>query len=228
MSRSKFRSYSTNTSLMDLLFLTCAGFTTLFVLSFVQIQVNKKAKHDVEFKAEYMITFTWPNDMDCDVDSYVGGPNGELVMFRRREEGLIHLDRDDLGTANDKVFTPYGIIEYKENREIVVLRGIAPGEYTVNVHMFAKRSHEGKVPVTVRLEKVNPYAVITQKVVELELQYEEKTAFRFTLDEKGKVTEISDLEKKLATTSEAYQDLQSQGYYEEQNNGPTAADSPLE
>lgn len=212
------RSYHSLFAMLDLLFLCCAGFAGLFILSFVQIKEKDPNKKITEAKAEFIITYIWPQEMDCDVDSYVEDPNGALVCYRRREDGLMHLDRDDLGTQNDKIMTPYGMIEFKENREVVSIRGIIPGEYTVTAHMFAKRQVQGKVPVTIRLEKINPFKIVTVKTVELGPQYDEKTAFRFTIDKDGDILSISDLEKRLATSAGAYDQLRNEGYYEEEYN----------
>ena len=128
--------YNTNLSMLDLLFLVCLGFSALFILSYVQIkEKNTKSKHDIEIKAEFIITVTWQSDQDCDVDTYVQDPNENLVFFKSRESGLMHLDRDDLGYKNDSINNQ---LQYNENREVVTLRGISEGEYVVNVHMFNK------------------------------------------------------------------------------------------
>lgn len=210
------RTYHSLFSMLDMLFLCCAGFAGLFILSFVQIKDKEPSKKVTEARAEFIITITWPYEQDCDVDSYVEDPNGALVCFRRREDGLMHLDRDDLGMNNDKIITPHGTIEFKENREVVSIRGIVPGEYVVSVHMYSKREIEGPVPVTIRLEKINPYQIVTVQTVELMESYEEKTAFRFTLDKDGDVTAVNDIEKKLATSAKAYDDLRNGGYYDEE------------
>ena len=190
------RNYHTNLSFLDLLFNTLLCFAALFVLSFILINPSKK-KNNVRMKAEFMITVTWPNDLDDDVDMYVEDPQGNLVAFMRREEGLMHLDRDDLGHRNDTVFTEWGPIEFKDNREIVTVRGTVPGEYVVNVHMYMKRSEALEVPVSIQLDKINPYSTVMIKEVILRLSGDEKTAFRFTVNNEGDVTDISDLEKSL-------------------------------
>ena len=131
------RNYHTNMAFLDLLFNTLLCFAALFCLAFILINPSKKNK-TVEAKAEFMITIIWPADMDDDVDTYVEDPEGNLVAFNRREQGLMHLDRDDVGFSSDRIQTSFGVVEYKENREIVSLRGIVPGEYVVNVHMYTK------------------------------------------------------------------------------------------
>ena len=195
------RNYHTNLSFLDLLFNTLLCFAALFVLSFVLINPSKK-KNNVKMKAEFMITVTWPSDLDDDVDVYVEDPAGNLVAFMRREEGLMHLDRDDLGRRNDIVNTPFGPIEHKDNREIVTLRGIISGEYVVNVHMYMKRSKAAEVPVTIQLDKINPYSTITIKEAVLKITGDEETAFRFVLDKDGKVTDVNILKKSLIQEQE--------------------------
>ncbi len=190
------REYHTNLAFLDVLFNTLLCFAALFAMSFILINPSKKDNNVVE-KGEFVIVMTWPKEMDNDVDIYVEDPEGNLVAFMRREEGLMHLDRDDLGQRNDTVQTQFGEIEYDENREIVTLRGIIPGEYVINVHMYMKREESLLTPITIQLDKINPYSTIMIKRVTLGDSGEEKTAFRFTLNNDGDVVEINELQKTL-------------------------------
>ena len=191
------RNYHTNLAFLDLLFNTLLAFAAFFVLAIVLINPTKQ-ENNTETKAEFMVVVEWPSDLDDDVDTYVEDPSGNLVAFMRREEGLMQLDRDDLGHRNDRVLTEFGVIEYTENRELVTLRGIAKGEYIVNVHLYMKRSNATEIPVVIKLEKLNPYKTVTIKRVILRVTGDEETAFRFTLDNEGKVVDINELPKKLA------------------------------
>ncbi len=191
------RNYHTNLAFLDLLFNTLLAFAAFFVLAIVLINPTKQ-ENNTETKAEFMVVVEWPSDLDDDVDTYVEDPSGNLVAFMRREEGLMHLDRDDLGHRNDSVLTEFGVIEYTENRELVTLRGIAKGEYIVNVHLYMKRSTATEIPVVIKLEKLNPYKTVTIKRVILRVTGDEETAFRFTLDNEGKVVDVNELPKKLA------------------------------
>ena len=188
------RNYHTNLAFLDLLFNTLLCFAALFVLAFVLISPSQE-QNNVESKAEFLITITWPEGMDNDVDVYVEDPVGHLVAFMRREDGLMHLDRDDLGQRNDVIQTPFGSVESNENKEIVTLRGIVPGEYVVNVHMYMEREASESTPVTIQLEKLNPYRMITLKERTLTITGDEKTAFRFTLDRAGEVIDVNELPK---------------------------------
>lgn len=189
--------YSSNLPFLDMLFNTLLCFVGLFALASMLISAEK-LKKNIDMKAVYLITVTWPDENTDDVDTYVEDPMGKLVFFRRREQGLMHLDRDDLGYENDHIETQFGRIEFKGNREIVTLRGIIPGEYTVNVHMFAYRKNDGhETPVMVNLTRIEPFSIVTQKEVILCKDGDEETAFRFTLDKDGNVTNITNLEISL-------------------------------
>ena len=190
------RQYHTNLAFLDVLFNTLLCFAALFAMSFILINPSKTDRNVVA-KGEFMIIVTWPKDMDNDVDMYVEDPEGHLVAFMRREEGLMHLDRDDLGERNDIVQTEFGEIEYNENREIVTLRGIVPGEYVINVHMYMRRDPSPTTLVTVQLDKINPFSTIMIKRVSLGDSGDEKSAFRFTLDKEGEVIEVTELPKTL-------------------------------
>ena len=61
------RNYHTELAFLDLLFNTLLCFAALFALSFILINPSKQNKN-VEAKADFIITVTWPADMDDDVD----------------------------------------------------------------------------------------------------------------------------------------------------------------
>ena len=194
---SRRRSYHTSTAFLDLLFLSLLGFVSLFCLSFILIKTNEQ-KSTVESKVEFMITMTWPDGNDDDIDLYVEDPNGAMVHWQAREDGLMHLDRDDIGNRNDSIMLPDGTkFEYKENREIVSLRGIIPGEYIVNAHMYTKRS-KGPTAVRIKVEKMNPFKIVDVQDFVLDLNGDEKTSCRFTINKEGEVSLVTRLPKKIA------------------------------
>ena len=189
------RQYHSNLPFVDLLFNVLIGFVFLFIVSFLLINpIAKRA--DIEVKAEFLITVMWPDDLEDDVDTYVEDPVGNLVWFRSREPGLMHLDRDDLGKRNDEVTTAAGTILFPENREIVSLRGVIPGEYIINIHMYFKVGQE-PVPVTIQIDKINPYSVVLRETIELKNKGDEVTVARFSVKSNGDVINVNKLPKKL-------------------------------
>ena len=200
-------------SFLDLMFCTSLGFLLLFVLSFILIEEKvKKPKNVVESKAEFIITITWDSESEDDVDSYLEDPNGNILYYQAREVGIMHLDRDDLGKANDKYVTPEGEEKFvADNREIITLRGVIPGEYTLNVHMYRK-ADETQTKVTVTVDKINPYTSVSSRTILIEDQGQEETVCRFTLDTDGKVVSTNQLPKDLVKDYAGYND---DGYGEE-------------
>ena len=180
----------------DLLFNALLGFVVMFVLAFLLI--NPVAKTGaVDPKAEFLITLTWPDGRAEDVDLYVADPAANLVWFRQREAGLMHLDRDDLGQRNDFVEVAGRRIANPLNQEVVAIRGILPGEFVVNVHLY--RGHGGAaVPATIKVEKLNPKVeLVFYGTVTLEAQGDEQTAVRFAVGADGGVRDVNRLAKRI-------------------------------
>ena len=180
----------------DLLFNTLLAFVMLFAVALVAM--NPKAKTGViDAKAEFIITVTWPDMDPNDIDTWVQDPGGNLVWFRAREAGMMHLDRDDRGLSNDTIVINGQKVVNPLNQEVVTIRGFAPGEYTVNVHYYETKNG-APVNVNVSVVKVNPRAeVVYYGSVALARKGDEGTAARFTLDRDGNVTGVNTLPKTL-------------------------------
>lgn len=203
---SSFKNFEAPTSFLDLLFNVMLLFGVLFVVSFLLINPVKKDE-TMEAKAEFIITVEWDNESHDDVDTYVRDPQNRVVFYQAREMGLLHLDRDDLGSRNDTVLRPDGTkVEVKQNREIVSVRGIIPGEYIATVHMYSMQGAAGgvqrdrDVEVTIKLDKINPqFKTVTERKVTLRNTGDEKTAFRFTVGRNGEIIDVNELDYKIAT-----------------------------
>ena len=180
----------------DLLFNTLLAFVMLFAIAL--LAMNPKAKTGViDAKAEFIVTVTWPDGDPNDIDTWVQDPAGNLVWFRAREAGLMHLDRDDRGTANDTLVINGQQVVNPLNQEVVTVRGYAPGEYTVNVFYYDTRNGR-PVDVTVSVVKVNPRAeVVYYGTVPLARKGDEATAVRFSVNRDGRVDGVGTLAKKL-------------------------------
>lgn len=189
------KNYSSNTAFLDLLFNTLLAFVGFFIISLLLINEKKVSTPTVIRNVDFMITVQWPYEFNDDVDTYVVDPLNHITCFNRREDGLMHLDRDDIGNLNDFVTLPNGKkIEYKENREIVSIRGIVSGEYIVNVHLYSRKTEtsKGPVPVNIRLEKMNPYKLISFRDVKLDTTGAEVTVFRFGVAADGNISYVTE------------------------------------
>lgn len=180
----------------DLLFNTLLIFVLLFAVAL--IAMNPKARTGViDAKAEFIVTVTWPDLNPNDIDTWVQDPGGNLVWFRQREAGLMHLDRDDRGVSNDSLVIDGQQVVNPLNQEVVTLRGFAPGEYTVNLFYYESKNGE-PVPVNVSVVKVNPRAeVVFYGSLTLARKGDEATAVRFTTDRDGRVLTVNTLPKTL-------------------------------
>ncbi|MEO9873554.1 MAG: hypothetical protein ABJM26_17025 [Anderseniella sp.] len=182
----------------DLLFNTLIGFVFLFFIAVIFISPAKDTGK-VVLDAQYLVTVTWPDGSQEDIDTWIEDPQGNVTWFRNRSAGLVHLDRDDRGMLNDKIEVEGKVIENVLNQEVAAVRGTVPGEYTVNLHYY-ESVKEVTVPVTVRVAKVNPvYKIYFNDTVDMRRKGEERTAVRFTILRDGKIGRINRLEKKLVT-----------------------------
>jgi hypothetical protein len=180
----------------DLLFNTLLGFTLLFFIAI--IFMNPIAKlGNVNFKAEYIITVSWPEDQPDDIDLWVQDPYQETVSYLRKEAGWLNLDRDDRGDLNDTVMINGKKVVHPINQEVVTIRGIISGEYIVNLHYYQSVSNK-PVRTVVKIEKVNPVLrlVFIDQLV-LNKPDDEKTVLRFELDADGEIVSMNQLPKVL-------------------------------
>jgi len=163
------------------------------------ITVEKK-QADIKTKAEFIITLTWADSSTSDVDVWLEDPLENILYFSAKEIGLMHLDRDDLGRLNDTIVLKDGTwVNYDHNQEIVTIRGFIPGEWVLNVHMYAKRDNI-PVSIEIKMDKLNPYKTIIYKKFTIDKDWEEVTIKRFTMTGNGDILIMNDLPKKLVET----------------------------
>jgi hypothetical protein len=180
----------------DILFNVLLGFAFMIFTAFSLINPTAKTGA-VDLKAEIIITMNWPDNDPDDMDLYVEDPIGNIVWYHSKEAGLLHLDRDDRGNYRDTITVNGRTIQNPLNQETVTVRGIVPGEYVVNVHEFIATSTD-KVPVSVKVEKLNPTAtVVFYGTTEFDHKGQEETFVRFTLDPDGQVSDVNTRPKSL-------------------------------
>ncbi len=183
------RRYSKFDPFTDLLFNILLGFTFLFFITILFINPITQLGN-VNMKAEYIITVDWDDSLEDDVDLWVKDPNGEIVSYLKKDAGLLHLDRDDRGVINDTVIIDNKEVIYPINREVVTLRGIIPGEYTVNLYLY---EHKSMSPVDVKIiiEKVNPsLKLVFVNDAVMKTKDTELTITKFRLDSEGNFKSI--------------------------------------
>jgi hypothetical protein len=171
----------------------------LFFIAVLSIAPDAK-DGKVDTKAEFIITMDWPDKHPDDLDLFVQDPVGNIAWYRHREAGFLTLDRDDRGGANDFILVNGIKIPSPIREEIVTVRGLVPGEYTVNVSHFQAVTGQ-PVEATVKVQKLNPNAqVIFDDKIVVDHTGDEKTAVRFRLDAAGKVIDVQRRPKSLLET----------------------------
>jgi hypothetical protein len=171
----------------------------LFFVALIMM-TTQKAKGKVESKAEFLISMSWPDNSPDDFDLFVQDPLSNVVWYRRRESGFMVLERDNRGQANDFVMIDGEKVRSPTRQELVSIRGIIPGEYTVNVYHFSAQSGL-PIPVDITVEKLNPtMSTVAKKTLMMQGSGVEKSAVRFTLDAKGEVVSISHIQRSILQT----------------------------
>jgi len=168
----------------------------LFFIAFLALS-RQKDTGKIDTKAEFFVSMTWPDNHPDDFDLFVQDPLGNVVWYRRRDIGFLSLERDNRGGANNFINVGGEKILSPSRQELVSIRGIVAGEYTVNVYHFSARTRL-PVPVTVTVEKLNPHVtVVARETLDMDKERFEKTAVRFTLDAKGNVVSTSHVDRSI-------------------------------
>ena len=192
--------YDSNLSFNDVLFNALLGFVVLFVLALLLINPITK-KSDIPAKAEILIIVEWDNESPDDIDTWVQGPMmGAPISFQNKHSGSMHLDRDDLGRTSDIMMIDGEKIVIKINREVVTMRGIAKGDYYINIHVYNKPGNSLPTKYTITLLDVNPYREVYVMQGEVTARGDIVRLPGFTLDEEGEVTDVWSSDKIIVGT----------------------------
>jgi hypothetical protein len=153
-----------------------------------------KNNEGIVHKAEFILTLTWDKKDVNDMDIWLKDPRGDIIYYKDKESSVMFLDRDDLGLKKDKIMINGVEQIIYINQEIISIRAIFPGKWTVAVH-FYKRNDKQKpgtiIPVTVRLDKINPSVkIIFNKELNMRQTWEEVTAASFEVLPDGTVVNI--------------------------------------
>jgi hypothetical protein len=129
-----------------------------------------------------MVELRWPDELNVDVDLWVQAPGDVPVGYSNQGGAIFNLLRDDLGHINDATDLNY---------EFSYSRGVPAGEYTVNLHLYRNLANVYPVPAVVAVSVKNSPNLPAQQILltKLNLSHEDEelTAFRFKLDEEGRL-----------------------------------------
>jgi hypothetical protein len=192
-----FEEDASNTVFRDVVMLALVGFVAMVILMLPYIHPpGAQASDQVAPPGNVIVEIRWPDQIDADVDLWVQAPGDVPVGYSNKGGRIFNLLRDDLGLRNDATGLNY---------ESSFSRGIVPGEYTVNVHLYRDSAGVYPVPVTVVTSVNRPKQEHTQQLlaskVELSREGEETTVYRFQLTKTGELVpgSVYSLFKELRT-----------------------------
>jgi hypothetical protein len=171
----------TGTVFRDVIMLALAGFVAMVILLLPHINPpGKAAQENTQPPGNVIVEVRWPDQLDSDVDLWVEAPGDVPVGYSNKGGVVFNLLRDDLGKRADATGMNY---------EVSYSRGIAPGEYTVNLHLYRNVTGVFPIPVTVvtsvkKSAKESARQLLASNI-ELGREGEELTVYRFRLSEGG-------------------------------------------
>ena len=183
-----------DTVFRDVIFLALAGFIAIVLLLLPHLNPPAKAEEEAPSPGNVIVEIRWPDELNTDVDLWVEAPGDVPVGYSNKGGMVFNLLRDDLGLHAD-----FSGLNY----EVSYSRGTPAGDYTVNLHLYRDLSGNLPVPVTVVVSvKPSPEQAAKQILatkVALKQEGQEMTAFRFALDESGRLIRgsVNDLPRAL-------------------------------
>jgi hypothetical protein len=178
----------------DVLMLALCGFVLVTMLLLPHLNPPASAEDQATPPGNLIVEVDWPPHLDTDVDLWVQAGENQPVGYSNQSGAVFNLLRDDLGWQNDST---------ELNYEVAYSRGVVPGDYVLNLHLYLDRSDAAEVPVNVSVKmkrgKKGKARELFSKRVVLRHKGEEKTVFRFRVDDDGNVPDgsVHDLPKLL-------------------------------
>ncbi len=166
----------------DVILLALAGFVMLVLLLLPHLNPRATPQDPTPRPGNVMVELRWPDELNVDVDLWVQAPGDVPVGYSNQGGAIFNLLRDDLGHINDATDLNY---------EFSYSRGVPAGEYTVNLHLYRNLANVYPVPAVVAVSVKNSPILPAQQILltKLNLSHEDEelTAFRFKLDEEGRL-----------------------------------------
>lgn len=196
MRRRRLKHDDTETALANFALTFAKALLVFCVVLFLMISPPKRDEDGVKPKMEYLISISWPNNVDADIDVWLRDPDGNTIWYGNKEAGMVNLERDDMGRRNNRIVVGDKEIVKLTNEELISFRGFRPGEYIINVHLYsygmsfvAGTPLDAPIPIRITITKLNP-TVITTWVGNVTVEYvrQEVHVVRFNMDENGRAS----------------------------------------
>ena len=129
----------------DALTLMLLAMVVVLVLVMLHINPPTDGENDIVAPGDVVIQINWPDGMSDDIDLWVQAPGDVPVGYSNKGGKVANLLRDDLGSTADMTDL---------NEEFAFTRGLAAGEYTVNIHHYGGVSKDVPVRCTVTTSRI--------------------------------------------------------------------------
>jgi hypothetical protein len=172
----------------DVITLALCGFVAVVILLLPHLNPKQEAQAATAsmVPGNVMVEARWADELDTDVDLWVQAPGDVPVGYSNKSGLIFNLLRDDLGRNADPT---------QLNYEVSYSRGIPPGEYTVNLHMYRNKSKVSPVKVTVVTSVKKPNSESAKQIltssIDLVTENQETTVYRFKLTDAGELVPSS-------------------------------------
>ncbi len=164
-------------------------FAAMFAIALAVI-ADAATTAKIDTTSHYLITLKWQDGSKNDIDLSIKTPSGKVAWYKAHEADFASLDHDNLGVENTSAVDGNGKIVSVEGRdEIIYIRQVLAGTYTVNVNYYGGNGQ--REPVTV----VMTYHQVVQRLLTLTEIHEEQTAFQFTIDDQGHISTDTNAEE---------------------------------
>ena len=170
-----------NVSFRDMLFLLVFAYLVIGAVALAHVRKKQEDVSGAAPPGSVIVDIHWNDKIDADVDLWVQAPGDVPVGYSNKSGIIFNLLRDDLGHSGDPLSMNY---------EIAYGRGLWPGEYTVNAHLYRSTDGQFPIPVLAKVSVRGPAGEVTnilRSTVELTYVGQETTIFRFQLDDKGRL-----------------------------------------
>lgn len=168
-----------NVSFRDMLFLLVFAYLVIGAVALAQMRKKQEEVTGATPPGSLIVDIHWDDKTDADVDLWVQAPGDVPVGYSNKSGIIFNLLRDDLGHSRDPVSMNY---------EVAYGRGLWPGEYTVNAHLYRAQDGHFPIPATAKVAVRGPDGEVNNLLrSDMQLDYvgQEATIFRFQLDDKG-------------------------------------------
>ena len=168
----------------DVITLALCGFVAVVILLLPHLNPKQEAQAAVAsaVPGNVMVEARWADELDTDIDLWVQAPGDVPVGYSNKSGVIFNLLRDDLGRNADPT---------QLNYEVSYSRGVPPGEYAVNLHMYRNKSKVSPVKVTVVTSVKKPNSESAKQIltssIDLMAENQETTVYRFKLTDAGEL-----------------------------------------